>query len=57
MRDFDAPNGVRGAGYSVDDMQALVAAAAPQRRLLDNAPVPVAEAELANLFRDAMVIW
>jgi alcohol dehydrogenase class IV len=57
MRDVGAPNGAGGVGYAPDDIPRLVASAAPQRRLLDNAPAAVAEAELETLFRDAMTIW
>lgn len=57
MRDVGAPNGIRGVGYTLDDVPDLVAGAAPQRRLLDNAPVPVAEAELDALFRAAVGYW
>lgn len=57
MRDIGAPNGVMGAGYDRTDLADLVAAAAPQRRLLDNAPAPVAAPELERLFDDAMRCW
>ena len=57
MRDIGAPNGLVGVGYTDADIPALVAGAAPQRRLLDNAPLPVAEAELADYFRAALEIW
>lgn len=57
MRDVGAPNGIGGVGYTLDDVPDLVAGAAPQRRLLDNAPAPVAEAELDGLFRAALRCW
>lgn len=57
MRDVGAPNGLRGVGYTEADIPALVEGAAPQRRLLDNAPLPVAEAELADYFRAALECW
>lgn len=57
MRATDIPNGLSGVGYSEDDLENLVAKAAPQRRLLDNAPLPIAETELRDLFRDAMRYW
>jgi hydroxyacid-oxoacid transhydrogenase len=57
MRDVGCPNGTSGVGYTADDIPDLVASAAPQRRLLDNAPAPVFEAELAELFRLAERCW
>lgn len=57
MRDVGAPNGIGGVGYTLDDVPDLVAGAAPQRRLLDNAPTPVAEAQLDGLFRAALRCW
>jgi len=57
MRDVGAPNGISGVGYGLDDVPLLVAGAAPQRRLLDNAPAPVRESELDAIFRDALVCW
>jgi hypothetical protein len=57
MRDVGAPNGIGGVGYTLDDVPALVQGAAPQRRLLDNAPSPVHEAELDAIFRAALRCW
>lgn len=57
MKATGIPNGLSGVGYGPDDIDNLVAKAAPQRRLLDNAPLPVAEAELRQLFSDAMAYW
>ncbi|MFT4288583.1 hydroxyacid-oxoacid transhydrogenase [Nocardioides sp.] len=57
MRDIGAPNGIGGVGYTLDDVPDLVHGAAPQRRLLDNAPAPVAEAELDTIFRAALRSW
>ena len=57
MRDIGAPNGIGGVGYTLDDVADLVKGAAPQRRLLDNAPSPVHEAELDAIFRDAIRCW
>jgi alcohol dehydrogenase class IV len=57
MRHIAAPNGITAVGYRDDDVRALVDGAAPQRRLLDNAPVDVTPALLATLFRDAMTCW
>lgn len=57
MRDVGAPNGTSGVGYTAADIPDLVASAAPQRRLLDNAPAPVFEDELAELFGLAERCW
>ena len=57
MRAIGTPNGIAGVGYTLDDVPDLVAGAAPQRRLLDNAPRPVHEPELETIFRDALRIW
>lgn len=57
MHDVGAPNGIRGVGYTLDDVPDLVKGAAPQRRLLDNAPSPVHEAELDAIFRAALRCW
>jgi hydroxyacid-oxoacid transhydrogenase len=57
MRDVGAPNGIGGVGYTLEDVPALVSGAAPQRRLLDNAPMPVAEAELETIFTAALRCW
>lgn len=57
MHDVGAPNGIGGVGYTLDDVPALVAGAAPQRRLLDNAPSAVHEEELDTIFRDSLRAW
>lgn len=57
MQQVAAPNGVAGVGYDANDIPGLVESAAPQRRLLDNAPAPVHEAELETLFNDALRCW
>jgi alcohol dehydrogenase class IV len=57
MRDTGAPNGIGGVGYTAQDVPALVQGAAPQRRLLDNAPSAVHEQELDEIFRAALACW
>lgn len=57
MKATGIPNGLSGVGYSEADLENLVAKTAPQRRLLDNAPLPVAEKELRGLFEDALRYW
>jgi len=57
MRQTGIPNGLRGVGYSADDLDALTDRALPQKRLLDNAPLPIDRAALKGLFRDALSYW
>jgi alcohol dehydrogenase class IV len=57
MREIAIPNGLVGVGYSTQDIGALVAGAAPQRRLLDNAPTTMTPAVLDTLFRGALTYW
>ena len=57
MRAVGTPNGIEGVGYTLDDIPDLVAGAAPQRRLLDNAPSPIHEPELDTIFRAALRCW
>ncbi len=57
MRAVATPNGLVGVGYTAADIPALVAGAAPQRRLLDNAPLAVTPPVLDALFHDALTCW
>jgi alcohol dehydrogenase class IV len=57
MRQTGIPNGLRGVGYSEDDLEALTDRAFPQKRLLDNAPLPVDRDGLKGLFRAALSYW
>ncbi len=57
MRATGIPNGVGAVGYGPEDIPALVKGAAAQPRLLVNAPRPVGEPELAELFRAALRYW
>ncbi|HEX4453051.1 MAG TPA: hydroxyacid-oxoacid transhydrogenase [Kofleriaceae bacterium] len=57
MKQLAIPNGIAGCGYTADDLESLAAGAAPQQRLLANAPMPVGEAELGTLFAGAMEYW
>ena len=54
MKATGIPHGLAGVGYDDADIEALVRGTIVQKRLLDNAPVPVAEPELAALFKGAM---
>ncbi len=57
MRATAMPGGVGAVGFGEADVPALRDGAAPQRRLLANAPLPVAEPELEELFRGALRYW
>lgn len=57
MRQTGIPNGLSGVGYSESDVPALVSKAAPQRRLLDNAPLSINDSALKTLFHAAMRYW
>ena len=57
MRATGIPNGLRGVGYSEDDLEALTERAFPQKRLLDNAPLAIDRDALKGLFRDALSYW
>ena len=57
MKETGIPNGLRGVGYSEEDLPRLIAKAHPQQRLLVNSPRPIDEAALETLFRDAMSYW
>jgi alcohol dehydrogenase class IV len=56
MRATGIPHGLSAIGYRDDDVDALVRGTIVQKRLLDNAPVPVGEPELGVLFRGAMTL-
>ena len=57
MRQTGIPNGLRGVGYSEDDLDALTDRAFPQKRLLDNSPLLPDRDQLLGLFRDALSYW
>jgi alcohol dehydrogenase class IV len=57
MRATGAPNGIGGVGYDERDLPALARGAFAQRRLVDNAPTPVDEAQLTALFAGALRYW
>jgi alcohol dehydrogenase class IV len=57
MRATGIPNGLAAVGYEVDDLDALVAGALPQRRLLDLSPRPVDGSELRTLFQASLTSW
>jgi alcohol dehydrogenase class IV len=57
MRGAGLPNGLSGVGYGEADLPALAAGTIVQARLVDNAPRPVTEDDLAALFRGALTCW
>lgn len=57
MKATGIPNGLRGVGYSEEDLDNLVAKTWPQQRLLVNAPRAVTKDDLRGLFRNAMTYW
>ena len=57
MKATGMPNGIAGVGYGRSDVAALTEGAIVQRRLLDNAPMPVDRELLAKLFADSLTCW
>ena len=57
MQACDIPNGLSALNYTTADIPALVEGAFKQQRLLVNSPRDVTEADLADLYRDAMAYW
>ena len=57
MRELELPNGLAEIGFSKDDIPALVDGCMKQQRLLVNAPIPIDEAALTQIFEDTMTLW
>jgi hydroxyacid-oxoacid transhydrogenase len=57
MRRTGMPNGLSAVGFSEADIDQLVAGTLPQHRVTKLSPRPASEADLAAMFRDAMVYW
>jgi hydroxyacid-oxoacid transhydrogenase len=57
MRATGIPNGLKGVGYTEDDLEDLTDKAFPQKRLIDNAPMPIDREQLRDLFKSAMTYW
>jgi hydroxyacid-oxoacid transhydrogenase len=57
MRAAGVPNGLAGVGYAENDVDALARGATLQRRLVDNAPMPVDDDAMRSLFRRALSYW
>lgn len=57
MRDIGLPNGLAEVGYGEGDVDALVAGAVQQQRLLATAPRSPTDEDLASVFRASMEHW
>ena len=57
VRELGMPNGLSGVGYTVDDVDALVAGTLPQHRVTKLSPRPVDASGLRQLFLDSMTLW
>jgi alcohol dehydrogenase class IV len=57
MQASGVPNGLTGVGYTADDLDDLTDKAFPQKRLIDNAPMPISREQLRDLFKTAMTYW
>ena len=54
MRDVGAPRGIGELGYDEDDVEAIVAGARKQQRLLEIAPVMPTDEDLAGIVRESL---
>jgi hydroxyacid-oxoacid transhydrogenase len=57
MRELGMPNGLAAVGYGEADIPQLVRGTLPQHRVTKLSPRPAGEAELAELFRQSLMIW
>ena len=57
MKTTGIPNGLKGVGYTEDDIENLTDGAFPQKRLIDNAPMPISREQLKGLFQNALSYW
>lgn len=57
MRATSSPNGIGGVGYGAADVEALSHGAMAQKRLVDNAPIPMSHDAMCELFRGALGYW
>jgi hydroxyacid-oxoacid transhydrogenase len=57
MRRTGMPNGLSAVGYKPEDVPQLVAGTLPQHRVTKLSPRPFEEAELEQLFLNAMRYW
>ncbi len=57
MKATGIPNGLKGVGYTEEDLEDLTDKAFPQKRLIDNAPMRISREQLRDLFKAAMTYW
>jgi hydroxyacid-oxoacid transhydrogenase len=57
MRRTGMPNGLQAVGFTPGDVEQLVAGTLPQHRVTKLSPRPFDEADLRQLFLDAMTCW
>jgi len=57
MHETAMPNGLRAVGFSKEDLDALVAGALSQQRLIKLSPCPVGPDDLKRIFLEAMSYW
>jgi len=57
MQALGMPRGLKGVGYSIADLPALVEGTLAQQRLLGLSPRPAGGDEVAKLFEESMVLW
>lgn len=57
MKTTGIPNGLKGVGYTEDDIENLTDGAFPQKRLIDNAPMSISREQLKALFENALSYW
>ena len=57
MRALELPNGLAEIGFTETDIPDLVAGCMKQQRLLVNAPIPIDEAALTEIFHNTMTLW
>jgi alcohol dehydrogenase class IV len=57
MKATGIPNGLNAVGYTEDDIEDLTEGAFPQKRLIDNAPLPIGRGQLRDLFKKALKYW
>jgi alcohol dehydrogenase class IV len=57
MRATGIPNGLKGVGYTEDDLEDLTNGSFPQKRLIENAPMPISREQLKDLFKNALAYW
>jgi hydroxyacid-oxoacid transhydrogenase len=57
MKRVKMPNGLKAVGFTEDDVDQLVKGTLPQERVTKLSPRPATEADLRNLFLDAMTYW